>query len=47
MDIVNDLRTIGAANWAAFIIYFHILSSPIISVVVGLLTMHRVHYNRA
>lgn len=46
VEIINMLRTIGAGNWAAMIIYMYILSSPILSVIVGLLTMRRVHYSR-
>lgn len=46
IEIINMLRTIGAGNWAAMIIYMYILTSPILSVIIGLLTMRRVHYTR-
>lgn len=45
-ELINELRNVGAGNWAAMIIYSYMLTSPIIAVIVGLLTMHRVHYNR-
>lgn len=43
IDVVNEMRNVGAGNYAALIIYTYMLSSPIIAVMVGLLTMHRVH----
>lgn len=46
VEIINMLRTIGAGNWAAMIIYMYILCSPILAVIIGLLSMHRVHYSR-
>lgn len=46
-DIINEMRSIGAGNYAAMIIYGYMLTSPIISVLVGLLCIHRVHYNKA
>lgn len=46
VDVVNELRTIGAANFAAMIIYFYMFVSPIFSILIGLCTMHRVHYKR-
>lgn len=46
VDLVNELRHVGAGNWAAMVIYTYMLSSPIIAVIVGLLSMHRVHYKR-
>lgn len=45
-EIINMLRTIGAGNWAAMIIYMYILSAPILAVIIGLFSMHRVHYKR-
>lgn len=46
IDIVNELRTVGAGNWAALIIYGYMFASPVVAVVVGLLSIHRVHYNK-
>lgn len=46
LDIVNDMRHIGAGNYAALILYMYILTSPILGVLVGLFTMRRVHYNK-
>lgn len=46
VDVINELRSVGAGNWAALIIYLYMFTSPIISVIVGLLTMHRVHFQR-
>lgn len=46
IDIVNDMRHIGAGNYAALIIYMYLMTSPIIAVAVGVLTMRRVHYKR-
>lgn len=45
-DVVNELRTIGAGNWTAVIIYLYMLCSPPISVLVGLLCIHRVHFKQ-
>lgn len=45
-DVINSMRNIGAGNYAAFIVYTYMLTSPIIAVVVGLCSMHRVHYKR-
>ncbi len=45
IDIINALRSFGAANWAAAIIYTYMLVSPIISIFIGLFTMRRVHYH--
>lgn len=47
LDLINEMRTIGAGNYAALIIYSYMLTSPIISVLVGLLSIHRVHYKKA
>lgn len=47
LDIINEMRTIGAGNYAAIIIYSYMLTSPVIAVIVGLLTMHRVHYRKS
>ena len=44
IDVVNELRNFGAANFAALIIYFYILSSPFISILAGLVSMRRNHY---
>lgn len=41
IDVVNELRSFGAANFAALIIYFYILSSPFISILAGLASMRR------
>lgn len=46
VDVVNEMRHVGAGNYAALIIYTYMLTSPIIAVVVGLLSMRRVHYTR-
>lgn len=46
VDLINELRSVGAGNWAAMIIYLYMFTSPVISVIVGLLTMHKVHYHR-
>lgn len=46
-DVINGMRNFGAGNYAAFIIYCYMLTSPIIAVVVGLCTMHRVHYKNS
>lgn len=43
-EIISELRNVGAGNWAALIIYFYMFASPVVAVVVGLLTIHRVHY---
>lgn len=45
-DVVNELRTIGAGNWTAVIIYLYMLCSPPLAVLIGLLTMHRVHFKQ-
>lgn len=44
VDLINEMRTVGAGNYAALIIYSYIFSAPIISVFVGLFCIHRVHY---
>lgn len=44
VDLVNQMRAFGAGNYAAMIIYFYIFASPVISVIVGLVCMRRVHY---
>lgn len=44
IDVVNELRNFGAANFAALIIYFYILSSPFISILAGLVSMRRNNY---
>lgn len=46
VDVVNELRSVGAGTWAALIIYGYMFSSPVIAIVVGLCSMRRVHYRR-
>lgn len=47
VDLINEMRNVGAGNYAAIIIYGYMLVSPVIAVVVGLLSIHRVHYRNA
>ncbi len=42
IDVINELRNFGAANFSALIIYFYMLSSPFISILSGLVSMRRV-----
>lgn len=44
IDFINGLRTFGAANFAAMIIYLYMLFSPFIALLSGLLCMRRVRY---
>lgn len=44
--VISELRNVGAGNWAALIIYGYMFTSPIIAVIVGLLSIHRVHYQK-
>lgn len=43
-SLIDDLRHLGSATYTAMIIYFHIFASPIIATLVGLCSIHRVHY---
>lgn len=44
LEMVKLLRTIGPGNWTAVIIYLYILTSPIMALIAGLVSMRRVHY---
>ena len=44
IDFIDGLRTFGAANFAAMIIYLYMLFSPFIALLSGLLCMRRVRY---
>lgn len=44
VDLINEMRVVGAGNYAAIIIYTYIFSAPIIALFVGLFCIHRVHY---
>lgn len=46
LDVINQMRVVGAGNYAALIIYTYIFTAPIISLFVGLFSIHRVHYKR-
>lgn len=46
VDVINEMRVIGAGNYAAMIIYSYIFTSPFISIFVGLFCIHRVHYQK-
>lgn len=46
-EVIDDLRSIGAATWTAAIIYMYMLTSPVLAMLVGLCTMRRVHYRKA
>lgn len=46
VDVINELRTFGAGNWTAVIVYLYMLCSPPISVLIGLLCIHRVHFKQ-
>lgn len=43
-DVIQSMRTIGAGNYAAFVIYTYMLTSPIVALFVGLCSIRRVHY---
>ena len=45
IDFIDGLRTFGAANFAAMIIYLYMLSCPFIALISGLVSMRRVKYN--
>lgn len=44
IELIDQMRHFGASNYAAMIIYIYVLTSPILAVIVGLCTLHRVHY---
>lgn len=44
VELIDALRSFGAANYAAMIVYFYMLSSPFIAVLSGLVSMRRVRY---
>lgn len=41
LEIVDEMRSIGAANYAALIIYIYMFTSPLIAVMVGLVSISR------
>ena len=45
IDFIDGLRTFGAANFAAMIIYLYMLFSPFIALLTGLICMRRVKYS--